>query len=93
MATYLVGGAVRDQLLGRPVGERDWVVVGVHPTDMEAAGNLLSLHGAFSLIIDRWIYGDPAGLPVWSPFIVLAALFGAGVAVIHWRLQRAGDIH
>src|SRR5574337_1056370 len=25
---YLVGGAVRDELLGRPVTERDWVVVG-----------------------------------------------------------------
>jgi tRNA nucleotidyltransferase (CCA-adding enzyme) len=25
---YLVGGAVRDELLGRPVGDRDWVVVG-----------------------------------------------------------------
>ena len=28
---YLVGGAVREQLLGRPVRERDWVVVGATP--------------------------------------------------------------
>jgi tRNA nucleotidyltransferase (CCA-adding enzyme) len=28
MQVYLVGGAVRDALLGRPVTERDWVVVG-----------------------------------------------------------------
>jgi tRNA nucleotidyltransferase (CCA-adding enzyme) len=28
MKTYLVGGAVRDELLGLPVRERDWVVVG-----------------------------------------------------------------
>ena len=28
MQVYLVGGAVRDRLLGRPVHERDWVVVG-----------------------------------------------------------------
>lgn len=28
MEVYLVGGAVRDELLGRPVKERDWVVVG-----------------------------------------------------------------
>jgi tRNA nucleotidyltransferase (CCA-adding enzyme) len=28
MQVYLVGGAVRDGLLGLPVGERDWVVVG-----------------------------------------------------------------
>ena len=28
MEVYLVGGAVRDELLGLPVQERDWVVVG-----------------------------------------------------------------
>ncbi len=28
MKVYLVGGAVRDRLLGQPVGDRDWVVVG-----------------------------------------------------------------
>ena len=28
MEVYLVGGAVRDELLGREVKERDWVVVG-----------------------------------------------------------------
>lgn len=28
MYVYLVGGAVRDELLGRPIRERDWVVVG-----------------------------------------------------------------
>jgi len=36
--TYLVGGAVRDQLLGRPVTERDWVVVGSTPEAMLAQG-------------------------------------------------------
>jgi tRNA nucleotidyltransferase (CCA-adding enzyme) len=36
--TYLVGGAVRDALLGRPVRERDWVVVGATPEQMLAAG-------------------------------------------------------
>ncbi len=35
---YLVGGAVRDHLLGLPVGERDWVVVGAGPAAMQAAG-------------------------------------------------------
>jgi len=38
MRTYLVGGAVRDRLLGRPVGDRDWVVVGATPQDMLNAG-------------------------------------------------------
>lgn len=34
MEIYLVGGAVRDQLLGIPVLERDWVVVGAQPQDL-----------------------------------------------------------
>ena len=34
MRTYLVGGAVRDELLGLDVHERDWVVVGAHPQDL-----------------------------------------------------------
>ncbi|TBO29411.1 multifunctional CCA addition/repair protein [Aquabacterium lacunae] len=38
MKAYLVGGAVRDRLLGRPVGDRDWVVVGSSPEAMLAAG-------------------------------------------------------
>lgn len=38
MQIYLVGGAVRDALLGLPVRERDWVVVGATPADMEALG-------------------------------------------------------
>nr|WP_091645789.1 multifunctional CCA addition/repair protein [Aquisalimonas asiatica] len=38
MEVYLVGGAVRDALLGRPVSERDWVVVGATPEAMEARG-------------------------------------------------------
>lgn len=38
MEIYLVGGAVRDELLGLPVGERDWVVVGATQADMERAG-------------------------------------------------------
>ena len=28
---YLVGGAVRDQLLNLPVKDRDWVIVGAAP--------------------------------------------------------------
>ncbi|MBT8443065.1 MAG: multifunctional CCA addition/repair protein [Gammaproteobacteria bacterium] len=38
MQTYLVGGAVRDRLLGLPVRERDWVVVGARAGDLEALG-------------------------------------------------------
>ena len=38
MRTYLVGGAVRDMLLNRPVKDRDWVVVGATPQEMLDAG-------------------------------------------------------
>ncbi|HEY6457751.1 MAG TPA: multifunctional CCA addition/repair protein [Steroidobacteraceae bacterium] len=38
MQVYLVGGAVRDRLLGRAVGERDWVVVGATPDELIAQG-------------------------------------------------------
>jgi tRNA nucleotidyltransferase (CCA-adding enzyme) len=40
MKTYLVGGAVRDNLLGLPVKDKDWVVVGATPDDMLAQGYL-----------------------------------------------------
>src|SRR6185295_3983232 len=40
MQVYLVGGAVRDRLLGRAVKERDWVVVGASPGELERAGYL-----------------------------------------------------
>jgi tRNA nucleotidyltransferase (CCA-adding enzyme) len=38
MQVYLVGGAVRDRLLGREVKERDWVVVGARPEELERQG-------------------------------------------------------
>jgi tRNA nucleotidyltransferase (CCA-adding enzyme) len=34
MKTYLVGGAVRDALMGLAVQDRDWVVVGATPQQM-----------------------------------------------------------
>ncbi len=38
MKTYLVGGAVRDTLLGLPVKDRDWVVVGATPRELTDRG-------------------------------------------------------
>ncbi len=35
---YIVGGAVRDALLGLPAGDRDWVIVGATPEIMVARG-------------------------------------------------------
>ena len=40
LQTYLVGGAVRDALLGLPVKDRDWVVVGATPEQLLAQGYL-----------------------------------------------------
>ncbi len=38
LKVYIVGGAVRDALLGQPAGDRDWVVVGATPELMVARG-------------------------------------------------------
>ena len=38
MQIYLVGGAVRDRLLGRTVKDRDWLVVGGTPEEMKSLG-------------------------------------------------------
>ena len=38
MKAYVVGGAVRDELLGLPVQDRDYVVVGATPEEMTKAG-------------------------------------------------------
>lgn len=38
MKAFLVGGAVRDSLMGLPVNDRDWVVVGATPQDMVDRG-------------------------------------------------------
>jgi tRNA nucleotidyltransferase (CCA-adding enzyme) len=38
MKLYMVGGAVRDELLGRPVNDRDWVAVGATPQQLAALG-------------------------------------------------------
>ncbi|WP_133682647.1 multifunctional CCA addition/repair protein [Paludibacterium purpuratum] len=38
MRAYIVGGAVRDTLLGRTPGDRDWVVVGATPQAMQDLG-------------------------------------------------------
>jgi tRNA nucleotidyltransferase (CCA-adding enzyme) len=40
MKIFLVGGALRDRLLQRPVSDRDWLVVGATPEEMVARGYL-----------------------------------------------------
>ena len=51
MKKYLVGGAVRDELLGIPNLDRDWVIVGAHIDDLKQSG--LRLHDAtFGIFVD-----------------------------------------
>jgi tRNA nucleotidyltransferase/poly(A) polymerase len=38
MNIYAVGGAIRDEMLGLPVQDRDYVVVGATPEQMTAQG-------------------------------------------------------
>ena len=38
MKTYVVGGAIRDELLGLPVKDLDYLVVGATPQEMIAKG-------------------------------------------------------
>ena len=38
LKTYLVGGAVRDRLLGRPIRERDWLVTETSPDELRDLG-------------------------------------------------------
>ncbi|MGI8894690.1 MAG: multifunctional CCA addition/repair protein [Casimicrobiaceae bacterium] len=38
MKIYRVGGSVRDELLGRPIADRDWVIVGATPETLVASG-------------------------------------------------------
>jgi tRNA nucleotidyltransferase (CCA-adding enzyme) len=40
MKIFLVGGALRDKLLARPVSDHDWLVVGATPEEMVARGYL-----------------------------------------------------
>ncbi|MBV4398328.1 hypothetical protein KU392_13855 [Advenella alkanexedens] len=50
MEVYIVGGAVRDRLLGLPEGDKDWVVVGAAPEDMTARG-FLPVGGDFPVFL------------------------------------------
>ncbi|MFC4275997.1 CCA tRNA nucleotidyltransferase [Achromobacter aloeverae] len=50
LAAYVVGGAVRDDLLGLPAGDRDWVVVGATPEQMAKRG-FLPVGGDFPVFL------------------------------------------
>ncbi len=50
LKVYVVGGAVRDELLDQPAGDRDWVVVGSTPEEMAARG-FLPVGGDFPVFL------------------------------------------
>lgn len=50
LSVYVVGGAVRDDLLGLPAGDRDWVVVGASPEDM-AKRKFIPVGGDFPVFL------------------------------------------
>lgn len=50
LEVYVVGGAVRDQLLGVPAGDRDWVVVGAQPQEMARRG-FVAVGGDFPVFL------------------------------------------
>jgi len=50
LTAYVVGGAVRDDLLGLPAGDRDWVVVGATPAQMAKLG-FLPVGGDFPVFL------------------------------------------
>ena len=51
MKIYLVGGAVRDKLLGLPVTDRDWVVVGTTAQTMKSQGYISVLAKQFPIFL------------------------------------------
>ncbi|MFZ8977733.1 MAG: hypothetical protein ACO2Y9_11620, partial [Pseudohongiellaceae bacterium] len=58
MQTYLVGGAVRDKLLGLETKDRDWVVVGAAPQEMldlgyQQVGQAFVSNGRFLSVSDN----------------------------------------
>ena len=56
MIAYLVGGAVRDQLLGLEPEERDWVVLGSTPEEMVARG-FRPVGKDFPVMLCRFAFG------------------------------------
>ena len=79
METYLVGGAVRDKLLGRPVVEKDYVVVGSTEEEMIAAGfRSVEVARLDQAAADQLALGDR---------------LVARVAEARWRHRRGGITH
>ena len=74
MKIYLVGGALRDALLGLPVKDRDYVVVGATPEQMAAARAAIAAWNAANMTrVMRYWY-------IVYPFFGLFAVFFYGLS-------------
>ena len=80
---YLVGGAVRDELLGRVAKDRDFVVPGVGYEELRAA---LSPHGK---VEDLEVAGQRVGLRLFPRDGSLRALAPAGIEFAPPRTERS----
>jgi tRNA nucleotidyltransferase (CCA-adding enzyme) len=80
---YLVGGAVRDELLGRPAKDQDFVVPGVGYDELRAA---LTPHGR---VEDLEVAGQRVGLRLYPRDRTLRALAPAGIELAPPRTERS----
>jgi tRNA nucleotidyltransferase (CCA-adding enzyme) len=80
---YLVGGAVRDELLGRPAKDQDFVVPGVGYEELRAA---LRPHGR---VEDLEVAGQQVGLRLYPRDDAVRALAPAGIELAPPRTERS----
>src|SRR5262245_58353185 len=80
---YLVGGAVRDELLGRDSKDADFLVAGVDTAELRAA---LEPHGR---VDDLVVAGRPVGLRLYPRARELRALVPAGIEFAPPRRERS----
>ncbi len=81
--TYLVGGAVRDELLGRDSKDADFLVTGVGTEELRAA---LAPHGRVEELI---VAGRPVGLRLFPRVAELRRLAPAGIEFAPPRRERS----
>lgn len=94
MERYRVGTAVRDELLGLPAPDPEWVVIGAGPEDLAAAGYLPDPHGDGGFIEPHTgARCRPARAEAPAPDGGLVAVHGAQVTLEQELARRDLTIH
>ncbi|GEM_PF-6587959 len=94
MERYRVGTAVRDELLGLPAPDPEWVVIGAGPEDLAAAGYLPDPHGDGGFIEPQTgVRCRPACAEAPGPDGGLVAVHGAQVTLEQELARRDLTIH